>query len=44
MEYPDYICQEIINELVTIIMENSGDARLQNHLAVSQSIASPTQQ
>lgn len=44
LEYPDYVCQEIINELVTIIMENSGDARLQNHLAVSQSIASPTQQ
>ena len=44
MEYPDYVCQEIINELVTIVMENAGDARLQNHLAVSQSIASPTQQ
>lgn len=44
MEYPDYVCQEIINELVTIVMENSSDARLQNHLSVSQSIASPTQQ
>lgn len=44
MEYPDYVCQEIINELVTLVMENINDQRLQNHLAVSQSIASPTQQ
>ena len=44
MEYPDYVCQEIINELVTLVMENTNDQRLQNHLAVSQSIASPTQQ
>lgn len=44
MEFPDYVCQEIINELVTIVMENNNDPRLQTHVAVSQSIASPTQQ
>lgn len=48
MEFPDYVCQEIINELVTIIMENSGDqvltARMANHKAVSESIANPAQQ
>ena len=44
MEFPDYVIQEIINELVHIVMENSGDARLQTHIPISQSIATPTQQ
>lgn len=43
MEFPDYICQEIINELVHIVMENSSDPRLQTHIPVSQSIANPAQ-
>lgn len=44
MEFPDYVCQEIINELVTLVMENTADPRLQSHNAVTQSIASPVQQ
>lgn len=44
MEFPDYVIQEIINELVHIVMENSGDARLQTHIPISQSVASPAQQ
>lgn len=44
LEFPDYVCQEIINELVHIVMEHSGDPRLQTHVPVSQSIAQPTQQ
>lgn len=44
MEFPDYVCQEIINELVHIVMENSGDPRLQSHPIVSQSIAPAQQQ
>lgn len=44
LEYPDYVCQEILNELVNIIMENIGDQRLQTHPVVSQSIANPAQQ
>lgn len=44
MEFPDYVCQEIINELVTLVMENTADPRLQTHVAVSQSIAQPVQQ
>ena len=44
IEFPDYVCQEIINELVTIVMENTKDDRLQTHVAVTQSIAQPTQQ
>ena len=43
MEFPDYVCQEIINELVNVIMENSSDPRLQTHPVISQSIANPAQ-
>ena len=43
LEFPDYVCQEIINELVHIIMENISDQRLQTHPVVSQSIANPAQ-
>ena len=43
MEFPDYVCQEIINELVHIVMENSSDPRMQTHPAFSQSIAAPAQ-
>lgn len=43
MEFPDYVCQEILNELVHIIMENISDQRLQTHPVVSQSIANPAQ-
>lgn len=42
LEFPNYICQEIINELTTIIMENSSNPRLQTHPAISQSIANPS--
>ena len=44
LEYPDYVCQEIINELVHLVMENIGEQRLQTHPVVSQSIANPAQQ
>ena len=44
MEFPDYVCQEIINELVHLVMETSGDPRLQTHAVVTESIASPVQQ
>lgn len=43
LEWPDYVCQEIINELTAIVMENSADQRLQTHVAISQSIAPPAQ-
>lgn len=35
MEFPDYVCQEIINELVHIVMENGSNPRLQTHIPVS---------
>lgn len=44
LEFPDYVCQEIINELVHLIMENISEQRLQTHPVVNQSIANPTQQ
>lgn len=44
LEYPDYVCQEIINELVHLVMENISDQRLQTHPIVTQSIANPAQQ
>lgn len=44
LEYPDYVCQEIVNELVHIVMENISEQRLQTHPLVTQSIANPAQQ
>lgn len=44
MEFPDYVCQEIINELVHAIMENTADPRLQTHIPISTSIAQPAHQ
>lgn len=44
LEFSDNVCQEIINELVLLVMENSSDGRMQTHLAVTRSIADPAQQ
>ncbi len=44
MEFPDYVCQEIINELVILIEQRDADPRLQTQMAVTQSIANPAQQ
>lgn len=44
MEFPDYVCQEIINELTMLVMENTADPRLQTNTSVTQSIANPAQQ
>ena len=44
LEFPDYVCQEIINELVHIVMENETNPRLQTHIPVTTSIASPAQE
>lgn len=44
MEFPDYVTQEIINELVHLVMERTSDPRLQTNIAVDQSIARPQQQ
>lgn len=41
MEFPDYVCQEIIKEVVMLIMENASDPRLQTNIPINQSIADP---
>lgn len=44
LEFPDYVCQEIVNELILLLMENASDPRLQTHIPVNQSIANPAQE
>lgn len=44
LEFPDYVCQEIVNELVRLLMENGSDPRLQTHIPINQSIAQPQQE
>ncbi len=44
MEFPDYICQEIINEVVKILLEENANPRLQTFIPVNTSIATPTSQ
>lgn len=42
-EFPDYVCQEIVNELVKLLMENASDPRLQTNIPINQTIAQPQQ-
>lgn len=44
LEFPDYVCQEIVNELIKLLMENSSDPRLQTNIPINQSIANPAQE
>lgn len=44
LEFPDYVSQEIVNELIKILLENASDPRLQTHIPISQSIANPSQE
>lgn len=41
LEFPDYVSQEIVNELIHLLMENASDPRLQTHIPINQSIAQP---
>jgi len=43
LEFPDYVCHEIIKELVALLMENASDPRLNTNIPVNQSIAAPQQ-
>lgn len=38
LEFPDYVCYEIINELTKLILENSSDPRLQTNIPINQTI------
>lgn len=44
IEFPDYICQEIINKLVTLLMERAQDPRLATNVQINHTIARPTEQ
>lgn len=44
LEWPDYVCQEITNILVKLIMERTNDPRLGNNLQINQTIARPNGQ
>ena len=44
MEFPDYVNQEIVNELVNLVMRKVNDPSLQAHIQMTQSIARPTGQ
>ena len=44
MEFPDYVNQEIVNELVNLVMRKVNDPGLQAHIQMTQSIARPTGQ
>ena len=41
LEFPDYVAQEIVNELIHLLMENGSDPRLQSHIPINTSIAPP---
>ena len=44
MEFPDYVCQEIINEVVRLVMENASDPRLQTFIPITNTITNPVSQ
>ena len=44
MEFPDYVNQEIVNELVNLVMRKTNDPSLSAHMQMTQTIARPTGQ
>lgn len=41
LEFPDYVCYEIINIFVRLFLENASDPRLQTNVPINQTIAVP---
>ena len=41
LEFPDYVCYEIINITVRLLLENASDPRLQTNIPINQTIAVP---
>jgi len=39
LEFPDYVCYEIINIYVKLLLENASDPRLNTNMPINQSIA-----
>ena len=40
LEFPEYVCFEIVNEFVKLLLENASDPRLQTNIPINQSIGS----
>lgn len=43
MEYPDFVCQKIINKLVALLLERSSDPRLTTNVQINRTMVSPAQ-
>ena len=43
LEFPDYVCFEIVNIFTKLLMENSSDPRLQTNIPINQTIPSGAQ-
>lgn len=41
LEFPNYVCYEIINIFTRLLLENASDPRLKTHIPINQSIAVP---
>ena len=41
LEFPDYVCFEIANIFVRLLMENASDPRLQTNMPINNTIATP---
>lgn len=44
LEFPEYVCYEIVNECVKLIMENANDPRLETNTAINQTIGASVSQ
>ncbi len=43
LEFPDYVCYEIINELVKLILEQASDPRLNTNPNINMTVIPPVQ-
>ena len=41
LEFPDYVCFEIVNIFTRLLMENASDPRLQTNMPINQTIYNP---
>ena len=39
LEFPEYVCYEILNELIKLVLENIKDPRLETNIPINQTIA-----
>ena len=41
LEFPDYVCYEIVNIFVRLVMENASNPRLQTNMPINNTITGP---